>query len=288
MNLTKARPLVLTAVLLGLTTAALADSTFERTLNVADHPDLYVSTTSGDIHIIQGSGDQIRIVGHVHAGWAAFGAVASRVQHIVDNPPITQNGNSVRIGGSAGSLFNSLSIDYNISVPGETAMNLHSDTGDIVVDHVGRFLAASSASGDVHAHLLHGSADLESASGDLELADDGPGDVKARTGSGDIQLHNFNGGLNARTGTGDITADGHLQGSSMVTAGSGDVKLHLTNDSHFTLEASTGSGDIHLHMPGVSATNSDTSRHHITMAVNGGGPPLEIRTGSGDIDISPR
>jgi hypothetical protein len=41
-------------------------------------------------------------------------------------------------------------------------------------------------------------------------------------------------------------------------------------------------------MPGVVATHSDSSRHHVTTAVNGGGPPLEIRTGSGDIEVSPR
>jgi hypothetical protein len=41
-------------------------------------------------------------------------------------------------------------------------------------------------------------------------------------------------------------------------------------------------------MAGVVAANTDTSRHHVTTEVNGGGPALQIRTGSGDIEISPR
>ena len=282
------RPILLTAVL-SITTVALADNTFDRTVNVSAQPDLYVSTGSGNIHIVPGNGGQIHIVGHVHAGWSAFGDVNARVQHIVENPPITQNGNTVRIGEvSDHSLFNNISIDYDINVPADVALNLHSGSGDIQVDNVGRFLAATTGSGNVRARGTHGSTDLESGSGELTLEDAGGGDVKAKTGSGDIRIHGFNGSFNARTGSGDIEAYGHLQNGGMIMTGSGDVKLQLTPDSKFTLEAATGSGDIRVNMPGVIAANGDRSRHHVTTDVNGGGPALQIRTGSGDIEIAPR
>lgn len=282
------RPLLLTAVL-SVTTVALADNTFDRTLNVSAQPDLYVSTGSGNIHIVPGNGSQIHIVGHVHAGWSAFGDVNARVQHIIENPPIVQNGNTVRVGEVTDhSMFNNISIDYDINVPADVALNLHSGSGDVEVTNVGRFLSGTSGSGNVRAHGIHGPANLESGSGDLELEDAGPGDVKAKTGSGNIHIHEFNGGFNARTGSGDIEAAGHLQGGGSIMTGSGDVKLHLAPDSRFTLEAATGSGDIRLQMPGVVATNSESSRHHLTTAVNGGGPALEIRTGSGDIEIGQR
>lgn len=282
------RPLLLTA-LLACTSVALADNTFDRTVNVSGQPDLYVSTGSGNIHVVPGGGGQIHIVGHVHAGWSAFGDVNSRVQRIVNNPPITQSGNSVRIGEvNDHSLFNNISIDYDITVPEDAALNLHSGSGDVQVNGVGRFIAASSGSGTVSAHGVRGAADLESGSGEIELEDNGAGDVKVKTGSGDIKVLSFNGSLNARSGSGDIQADGHLQNGGTIMTGSGDVRLHLTPDSRFTLEASTGSGDIRVHMPGVIAANSDTSRHHVTTSVNGGGPGFAIRTGSGDIEIAPR
>lgn len=282
------RPLLL-AGLLGLTTGALADNTFDRTLNVSGQPDLYVSTGSGNVRITPGSGGQIHVIGHVHAGWNAFGDIGSRVQRIVDHPPITQEGNTVRVGDSHDrELFNNLSIDYEISVPAEIALNLHSGSGDIEVNHVGRFLAASSGSGNVRAHGVHGPADLQSGSGDLELESDAAGDVKTRTGSGNIRVHGLNGSFNARTGSGDVEAEGRLQGPGTISTGSGDVRLHLSPESHFTLEGSTGSGDITVHMPGLVAANSDSSRHHVTTAVNGGGPPLEIRTGSGSIEVASR
>lgn len=280
------------ALLLTVSTAALAsDSQFERTLNVSAQPDLYVSTGSGNITIHSGNDTQIHVVGHVHAGWNMFGmsgsvgSVKARIDRIVDNPPIVQNGNTVRIGESNDhDLFNNISIDYDISVPVAVALNLHSGSGDIEIDHVGRYLSAASGSGNVRAHGIHGPADLGTGSGDLELEQEGPGEVKAKTGSGNIKVHGLNGSFTARSGSGDIEADGHLAGPANLSAGSGNIKLHLTPDAHFNLEASTGSGDIRVNYPGAPE-QGDNSRHHMTAPINGGGAPLEVRTGSGDVEI---
>jgi Putative adhesin len=279
-------------VLLMVSTAALAaDSQFERTLNVSAQPDLYVSTGSGNITIHSGSGDQIHIVGHVHAGWNLFGAsgsfggVKDRIERIVANPPIVQDGNTVKIGeANDHELFNNISIDYDISTPADVALNLHSGSGDIAIEHVGRYLSAATGSGNVVAHGNHGPADLGTGSGEIELEQGGAGDVKAKTGSGNIKIHDLNGDLTARSGSGNIEADGRLTGPANLGSGSGNIKLHLTPDAHFNLEASTGSGDIHVNYPGAPE-QGDHSRHHLTGPVNGGGAPLEIRTGSGDVEI---
>ena len=282
------RPLLLTAVL-SVTTVALADNTFDKTLNVSGQADLYVSTGSGNIHIASGNSSQIHIVGHVHAGWSAFGDVNSRIQHIVDNPPITQNGNTVRVGDITDhSLFNNISIDYDVTVPADVALNLHSGSGDVEINNAGRFVSAASGSGNVRARGTRGPLDVSSGSGDLQIDDASAGDVKARTGSGNIRVNGFSGSFTAKTGSGDIEGNGRLEGGGMITTGSGSVRLHLTPDSRFTLEGATGSGDIRVRMPGIVAANSESSRHHVTTQVNGGGPALQIRTGSGDIDISPR
>jgi Putative adhesin len=274
--------------LLALSTAAFADSTFQRTIQTSGQADLYVSTGSGNIHITPGGGSEIRITGHVHAGWSAFGDVASRVQKIVDNPPISQSGNTVHVGDSSDhTLYNNISIDYEVSAPADVALNLRSGSGDIEVNNVGRYLSATSGSGNIRAHGVHGPAELETGSGDIELGQNGPGAVRAKTGSGNVQLHGFDGTLYARTGSGDIEAEGHLNGASSVSTGSGNARLHLATDSRFNLEASTGSGDIKVNMPGAPQPG-EGSRHHYTAAISGGGPALEIRTGSGDIVVTPR
>lgn len=285
--------LVAAAALLFVSLSAHASDRFERTVSVSAEPDLYVSTGSGSIHVFPGNGGQIKIVGHVHAGggWSGWGNnggdVNERVSRIVANPPITQGGNAVHVGETSDrSLFNNISIDYEITAPNSVALNLHSGSGDLEIDNVGRFLAASSGSGSVRGHQVHGPADLHSGSGDIELEQTANGDVKAQTGSGSIRVHGLNGAFHARTGSGDIEADGHLAGMSNLSSGSGSVRLHLSPDSRFQLEASTGSGGIRLHMPGTQ--DIDNSRHHVTSAINGGGPPLAIRTGSGDIEVTPR
>jgi len=280
------------AALLALSTAAFAapnpDGQFDRTLNVSSQSDLYVSTGSGSIRIHPGSGSQVHVVGHVHASWSAFGNIDGRITKIVQNPPITQSGNTVHVGETTDrDLFNNISIDYEITVPNDVALNLRSGSGDVEVDNVGRFLNATSGSGSVRAHGLRGPADLETGSGDIELEEQASGDVKAKTGSGSIRIHNLDGNFNSRTGSGDIEADGNLTGPANVSTGSGSVRLHITPSSHFSFEGSTGSGDIRVSFPGAPHQD-EHSRHHLTASINGGGPPLVIHTGSGDIDVTPR
>lgn len=287
----KFRLIAATGLLMVSTAAFGLDNQFERTLNVSSQPDLYVATGSGNITIHPGSDSQIHIIGHVHAGWSMFGnggplgGVNDRIRHIIDNPPVVQNGNSVRVGESNDhDLYNNISIDYDITVPAAVALNLHSGSGDIEVDHAGRYLSAMSGSGNVRAYGVHGPAELGTGSGDIELGEEGPGDVKAKTGSGNIKVHGLNGAFTARSGSGDIEGDGRLTGAANLSAGSGNIKLHLTPDAHFNLEASTGSGDIHINFPGAPQ-QGDNSRHHMTAPIHGGGAPLEVRTGSGNIEI---
>jgi hypothetical protein len=281
----KIKLLATSALLMISTVAFAADSTFDRTLNVSAQPDLYVSNGSGDITIHPGEGNAIHIVGHVHAGWAIFGDVETRIKRVVEDPPITQSGNEVHIGEVHDhDLFNNISIDYDISVPPAVALNLHSGSGDIKVSQVGRFLTASTGSGNITATGTHGSAEAASGSGDIKLDLEGSGDVKARTGSGNIHIEGLNGALSAKSGSGDLDAKGRLTGPATLSSGSGNIKLHLTPDAHFNLEASTGSGDIHIGFPGAPVQD-DHSRHHMTAPINGGGPALEVRTGSGEIEI---
>jgi DUF4097 and DUF4098 domain-containing protein YvlB len=280
------RTLTVTAILAAVSTLAHADGSFERTLTVSANPDLYVSTGSGNIHLSPGSENQVRIVAHLHAGWAGGHDVDERIQRIIANPPIQQQGNTVRVGETTDrALMNNISIDYEITAPASVALNLRSGSGEVEVNHLGRFVAATSGSGNVRAHGVKGPADLRSGSGDIELEDEASGDVKATTGSGTIRVHGFWGGLNLRTGSGDIEAQGKLSGAARLVSGSGTVRLTLPQDARFNLEASTGSGSIRVHFPNAPQQN-DESRHHLTGAINGGGPTLEAHTGSGDIDVN--
>ena len=256
---------------------------FEKTLTVSGPTDLYVSTRSGHVHIYPGSDNQIHIKAHLQSGWGAGADIDQRIAHIVENPPVTQSGNAVHIGDVGPEerhLYNNISIDYEISAPKTVALNLHSGSGDIEVDNLGRFLKAQTGSGTVRAHGIAGPAEVGTGSGDVDLELIAPGEVKAATGSGSIRIHGLDGALNAKTGSGDIEADGMLAGSSRLTTGSGSLRLHLGQNAHFNVDASTGSGDIRI----TGAPQAE--HHHLSAPVNGGGPTLEMHTGSGDIEVN--
>src|SRR5947209_553795 len=97
------------------TTAYAADGSFERNLNTGSSPNLNVSTGSGSIHLKSGSGNQVHIVAKVHGnhGWmnGGSGDVDSRIQQIINNPPVVQNGNDITIGERHNNdLYSNISI----------------------------------------------------------------------------------------------------------------------------------------------------------------------------------
>jgi len=273
---------ILSAALAAAAFAAAHAQDFDRNLPASASTDLYVSTGSGHIRITPGSESEVRIKGHVHAGWNAGGDIDERMRRIAANPPISHIGNEIRIGNLSPEdrrLYNNITIDYEISAPKGLALNLRSGSGDVEIDNVGRFVKGETGSGSIRAHGVAGPADLRTGSGDIELQQQAAGEIHASTGSGSIRLNGINGALTARTGSGDIEANGALTGPSRLQSGSGTIRAHIGKDSHLSVDATTGSGSIR-----IAGNSSD--HHHLSAPINGGGSSLEAHTGSGDIEIN--
>ena len=135
----------------------------------------------------------------------------------------------------------------------------------------------------MRARNVHGPANLDTGSGDIEFTQSGPGDVRVQTGSGNIRLNGLSGGLKAGTGSGDIEASGEPSSDWKLDTGSGSVRLSLGSSARFTLDASTGSGTIRTQQP--IAMQGELNHHHVRGTVNGGGSTVRINTGSGDVEI---
>ncbi|GAC1357570.1 MAG: DUF4097 family beta strand repeat-containing protein [Acidobacteriaceae bacterium] len=263
-----------------------ADHSFERTLSTSGSPNVSVSTGSGNVRLKPGSDNQVHISGHLHAGngWFGAGDVESRMNQIAGNPPIVQNGNDIIIGERhSGDRYRNISIDYEVTLPRASSIEASTGSGDVDLQDVGTKFKGSSGSGNVRAVNLRGEANLETGSGDIELNQGAPGDVRAQTGSGNIRLNSISGGLRAGTGSGDIEVSGNPATDWKLDTGSGSVRLTLGSSAHFNLSASTGSGTIRTQQP--IAMQGEINRHHVSGTVNGGGPALRINTGSGDVDI---
>ncbi len=296
---------VLVAVLAATTICAARtpDGTFQKTYQVNGAADLQVLTRSGDITIRSGPAGTISISGKIYMGNPWFMADKhAAVQELEKNPPIRQTGNSVVVD-----YVNqrNVAIDYEITVPADTALKTKSGSGDQTIEGVQRGLdvesgsgdfrlrdikgqvALRTGSGDVEAQNVAGAFEATAGSGDIRLDEQGSGNVRVHTGSGNLEAHNVNGALAVETGSGDVRTDGKLAGPWEVRTGSGDVEIRLPGEAAFDLDASTSSGDVTSDHPVSMTVQGSIQREHKSVKgkVNGGGTLLLVHTGSGDIHI---
>jgi DUF4097 and DUF4098 domain-containing protein YvlB len=284
------------------TAVASVQGSFQRTLQVSGPVNLEVLTRSGDIAVHHGPGGSVSITGKIHVGDRWFeGNRQDEVRELEKNPPIHQEGNSVRIDYVN---MRNVSIDYDIIVPVDTTVRTHSGSGDQSVEGLHSKIDLESGSGDmrltslegdIHVHTGSGNVDgraltgpfqAEAGSGDIRLEDKG-GDVQIRTGSGNIEVRQVNGAFRAETGSGDVRAEGRQTGQWEVRTGSGNVQLRLPADAAFNLDAATSSGRVIVDHPLTMTVQGDVERaqKHISGAVRGGGNNMIVHTGSGDVHI---
>jgi Putative adhesin len=260
---------------------------FTRSFQVSGPVSLEVSNGSGDITVRQGGSASVEIRAKIHVGDRWFGSadVDRRVHAIETNPPLEQNGNTIRIRKFEEEDRNPhISIDYEIMAPAETQLHSETGSGDVTVDGIRGPVSARTGSGDVKMSGLHADVTAHTGSGDAKFQDIDAGRLEIETGSGDVELHEVRCAVQARTGSGDIEAQGEPQESWRLRTGSGDVTLRLPSDVGFDLDAHTGSGDVETN--GLSITTEGTFGHgNLRGKVRGGGVPVEVQTSSGDIRI---
>jgi hypothetical protein len=258
-----------------------ADGTFDRTLHVSGPVTLSLNTGSGFIHVLPSSGDEVHIVGYVHASNRGSGSAADRVKEVVDNPPIEQSGNIISVGRHTN--YRNISIDYDVKVPAGTSLDADSGSGDLRLADLGGTVKANTGSGSIDAAGLSGQVTLETGSGDIKAGFHSANYVKATTGSGSLRLNGITGGLYARSGSGDLEVDGQPGAEWKLDSGSGSITLNTGGSARFTLDASTGSGTVHSDP--MIAVHGDIDHHHVTGDINGGGPTVHAETGSGDVRV---
>ncbi len=293
---------------------------FARTLHVNGSVNLQVETGSGSIDVRTGSSSEVRVVGHIWASEWFSGNAEERVKRLENNPPIQQSGNDIRIGHiDDPELKRNISVSYELVVPSNTQLRASSGSGSVTIAGISGTLEAGTGSGNlklsnigsgvrahtgsggieidgakgnvyartgsgsIHATNVAGGFDGETGSGHLTLEQTSPGSVRAETGSGGLELHNLHGSLQAQAGSGNIKAEGEATGEWVVHTGSGSVQLRLPQNASFDLNAHTGSGSINLSHP-VTVQGS-IGRKEVRGKVGGGGVPVEVQTGSGNILI---
>jgi Toastrack DUF4097 len=284
--------------------ASTPQGTFDRTLQVSGPVDLEVLTHSGDITIRAGSSGSVSIHGKIFVGdrWLR-GNRQGDVNQIMQNPPIRQEGNSIRIDYLTD--MHDISVDYEITVPTDTTIRAHSGSGDQIIEGTHGNVDVQAGSGDLKLSNLTGEVRLQTGSGnvrareiagpvrggagsgDIEVEETGQGDVDLHTGSGNINVRGIQGAFRCEAGSGDITAEGTQSGAWEIRTGSGNVHVRVPSNAAFDADISTSSGTIDVNSPIEMTVQGrvNETRRQIHGKVRGGGPLLSVRTGSGDIHI---
>jgi DUF4097 and DUF4098 domain-containing protein YvlB len=306
--------------LLALPAAAASEGSFQRALQVSGPVHLELTTGSGNVEVRTGNSSQVQVTGHIRASEWLGANVEEKIKRLEANPPIQQSGNDIRIGHiDDPELRHNISISYEVVVPVETDLRMQSGSGDQRVEGIRGPLEVSSGSGglkissisdrvhaetgsgdidinrvkgNVHAKTGSGSIDASdiagafeanSGSGRITLQQTAPGSVRVDTGSGGMELHGVEGSLEAKAGSGTIQAEGSPTGAWTVHTGSGEVNLKLPSNAAFDLDAHTSSGSISIDQP--HTVQGSIGRKEVRGRVGGGGVPVEVETGSGDIQI---
>ena len=277
--------------------------TFDRSFQVSGPVDLEVLTRSGDITVRNGAAGAVTIHAKIHSSTSWFGGDhKAEVQELQTNPPIRQNGNSIRIDYVN---INNISIDYEITVPEETAIRAHTGSGNQTIEGLKGNIELESGSGDlklarltgdmrfqtgsgnVRGRELAGPAKIKAGSGDIEIEETGAGDMEIRTGSGNINVSGINGGFHAEAGSGDIHGKGVPKSMWSVRTGSGNVTLSVPRDAAFDVDVSSSSGTVTLGHPVTTTVQGriQEMKKSVVGKVLGGGPMISVHTGSGDVAV---
>lgn len=277
--------------------------TFDRSFQVNGPVNLEVLTKSGDITVRTGPSNTVTIHAKIHSGSSWFGGDhKAEVQELQTNPPIRQNGNGIRIDYVN---MRDISVDYEITVPAETALRSHTGSGDQLIEGLKGNIDLESGSGDlklarltgemrfqtgsgnIKAREVAGPARVKAGSGDIELDETGAGDVEIRTGSGNITVNGINGGFHAEAGSGDIHGNGAATNMWNVRTGSGNVNLRLPSEAAFDVDVSSSSGNVTLGHPVATTVQGrvQESRKSVVGKVRGGGTMVSVHTGSGNITV---
>jgi DUF4097 and DUF4098 domain-containing protein YvlB len=176
------------------------------------------------------------------------------------------------------------SLQILVRVPRDADVEVRSGDGSVELEAVGGSVDVDTGDGSVAVRGARGSIRLRTGDGSIH-GRDLDGAVDATTGDGSVSLEGRFDILAVKTGDGKLVAS--AQPGSRVAqpwhlqTGDGSIALALPRDLGAHLDASTNDGRVRSTIPLLLLESSRAQGD-----INGGGPPIVVRTGDGSIDLS--
>jgi hypothetical protein len=244
-----------------------AQGAFETVLSVTGPATLDVAVDSGLMRVRAGDAGSVQIRGILRARRSFFdwGGVENRIRQLEANPPIEQNGSTIRVGDVADRwLLRGVALLLEIAVPQDTRIRALADSGDIRVEGAGGPVNCETDSGDIQIREVTGRVHASADSGDIEALDIA-GDIEVSTDSGDIRV--------SQTVAAPVRAE----------SDSGAISVKLAPGAGYNVAARTDNGLITV--PEMELRKPRTGQE-VDGRIRGGGPVVDLETDSGDIDVA--
>ncbi len=264
--------------------AAAEENSFDRTITVSGPVELDVRTDSGGITVTSGDSSVV----HIHAilkaegSWFGSGDAAGRIRELERNPPVEQNGNTIRIGYVHDkNLLRGISMRFEVRTPVDTRLQARADSGGIHVEGLKGPVDCKTDSGGIQIRNVHSEVHASADSGGIRI-DGVDGAVTAHVDSGGVEAMNVNGSIEAQADSGSVRLTQTSAAPIRAKADSGGVSVRLAKNSGYNLAVEADSGNISV--PEMTVKNGFSS-HHIQGQIGSGGPPVEIRVNSGNVSV---
>jgi len=255
------------------TLALIAVSVFTFTLQAATHDVIkrgYNVAEGGTLHLEAGVGD-VKIV-------SGGTGVAIEIQRDADNESylkrhtvtFSQSGNDVTVTGKyeSGLRFfhfgDDIRIRYNVRVPAHYSVDIDTAGGDVDLADLNGTVVAHTSGGDVKTGRLTGTASLSTSGGDVEIAG-ANGKLTVHTSGGTISLGNASGPADLKTSGGSIKVE-KIAGDLYARTSGGSIKIE---EAHGAIDASTSGGSVTARFAAAPQADSklSTSGGSITVSL---------------------
>jgi DUF4097 and DUF4098 domain-containing protein YvlB len=224
-----------------LTAAAFAESKQEYHFTVGPNANISVDTQYGAISVRPGSATQVVVTATLKSG---------NVE--VDKQ---QNGSRIQIASHLlqGADQQMGQVDYELLIPPDATVNLHSSTGPLSAERLQGDLTLEGADAVVNIrNVSNGHVHVRTMGGPITLIDVRNGHVEIASISGDVHLKSVTGQLvQANSGSGKIFYDGDFGsgGDYKFTTHTGDIEAVVPADVSADFSAHSVTGQVQHDFP---------------------------------------
>jgi len=237
--------------------------------NISDGGSVFIQLDEGEVTIIGGEGEQVRVDGETF------------FPEQTDYEVISTQGQIQIIADYAGGRSSNTPIRLEVHVPDHIQLDVETTFASISIRDYEGDLEAASVSGDISIENVDGVILARSNRGDVTIQQSG-GRISVAGNYGLLTIENVNGDTGISTIMGTITFNGLIETGDSVRLETdhGPVSVNLSPDSALALQARSNSGEVACMLPGI-----DSSLRTCEGEFNTGGGALTIRTVSGAVTL---